>query len=47
MIKFHEPYRSKNTEKYLQEVVQRNSFNDSYFTEKCIEHLSEFYKTTN
>ena len=47
MIKFHEPYRSKNTEKYLQEVVQRNSFNDSYFTEKCIEHLSEFYQTTN
>lgn len=47
MIKFHEPFRAKNTEKYLNEVVIRNSFNDGYFTERCLEHLTEFYKTKN
>ena len=47
MIKFHEPFESKNTKKYLEEVIKRNSYNDSYFTERCYDLLSEFYQTKN
>ena len=47
MINFHEPFKAKNTKKYLNEVVKRNNFNDGYFTERCLEVLSEFYRTKN
>jgi dTDP-4-amino-4,6-dideoxygalactose transaminase len=47
MIKFHEPFKAKNTKKYLNKVVKRNSFNDNYFIEGCTEILSEFYQTQN
>ena len=47
MIKFHEPFKSKNTKKYLEEVIKRNSYNDNYFTERCYDLLSEFYQTKN
>ena len=47
MIKFHEPFKAKNTKKYLNEVVERNSFNDNYFIERCMEILTEFYQTKN
>ncbi len=47
MIKFHEPHIAKNTKKYLNQVVERNSYNDNYFTEACLELLSDFYKTKN
>ena len=33
MIKFHEAHKSKNTKKYLNKVISRNSYNDNYFLE--------------
>ncbi len=47
MIKFHEPYKAKNTKKYLNRVVERNSYNDNFFMDACLELLSDFYKTKN
>ena len=47
MIKFHEPHVAKNTKKYLNQVVERNSYNDNFFMNACLELLSDFYKTRN
>ena len=41
MIKFHEPHKAKNTIKYLEKVVTRNSYVDSYFKKAVEEYLSE------
>lgn len=45
MIKFHEVYKAKNTKKYLNKVVIRNSYNDNFFVDACLERLKEIYKT--
>ena len=47
MIKFHETHKSKNTKKYLNKVISRNSYNDNYFLEASKEFLSNVYKTQN
>jgi len=46
-IKFHEPYRSKNTMKYLERVVNNNSYVDSYFRKSVEEYLSEKFGYKN
>lgn len=46
MIKFHQTHYSKNTKKYLNKVVSRNSYNDNYFLQASKEHLSDIYKTS-
>jgi dTDP-4-amino-4,6-dideoxygalactose transaminase len=45
MIKFHEVYKAKNTKKYLNKVVIKNSYNDNFFVDACLERLKEIYKT--
>jgi dTDP-4-amino-4,6-dideoxygalactose transaminase len=45
MIKFHEVYKAKNTKKYLNKVIHRNSYNDNFFINACLERLEEIYKT--
>lgn len=47
MIKFHETHKSKNTKKYLNKVISRNSYNDKYFLDGSKEFLSNVYKTQN
>lgn len=46
-IKFHEPYRSKNTMKYLEKVVNSNSYVDGYFRRGVEEYLSEKFGYKN
>ena len=47
MIKFHEPHKAKNTIKYLEKVVTRNSYVDSYFKKAVEEYLSEKFGYKN
>ena len=39
-IKFHEPYKSKNTLKYLEKVVNSNSYVNNYFKKGVEEYLT-------
>ena len=47
MIKFHESYKSKNTIKYLEKVVNKNSYLDSYFRNGVEEYLSDKFGYKN
>tara|TARA_B100000902_G_scaffold59643_1_gene66734 strand:+ start:15487 stop:16605 length:1119 start_codon:yes stop_codon:yes gene_type:complete len=39
MIRFNETYKSKNSNKYLKELIEKNSFSSNYFREKCINYI--------
>ena len=47
MINFHESYKSKNTIKYLERVVNKNSYLNNYFRSGVEEYLSDKFGYKN
>jgi dTDP-4-amino-4,6-dideoxygalactose transaminase len=47
MIKFNEPFKSKNTIKYLEKVVNQNSYTNNFFKDGVTEYLSEKFGYKN
>ena len=47
MIKFHEPYKSRNTNKYLDDVTIVNNFSNNKYNTLCLDLLKSKFGFTN